>query len=322
MKDKEIVKIIFDTDIGGDCDDAGALALIHRLCDKGEAELLAVTHCANSPYYAGCIDAINRFFGREVPVGINYSVPLSSNPRGVYAAELTERCVNRYPAETYNTENGPEDTLVLLRKMLSTSEDNSVTFVVTGTLNSMARLICSGPDSISSLSGKELVEKKIKRTVLMGGRFFESWPMVLFESGDPTHHVMTWEYNIRGSGYENASTVFNNWKGELVLSSYEIGSYIVSMVGYGKRAQEGDPVALAYQIHNGDTGRCSWDLTAVLEAIRPGVYWNHHAFGKISVDQDMVTHWNKNENFRHTYLLPKADYEEILHTIDDLVDGK
>ena len=36
-------KIIFDTDIGGDCDDAGTLAMLHRLCDKGEAELLAVT---------------------------------------------------------------------------------------------------------------------------------------------------------------------------------------------------------------------------------------------------------------------------------------
>ena len=43
--------IIFDTDIGCDCDDAGALALLHRLCDKGEARLLAVTHCQNSPYF-------------------------------------------------------------------------------------------------------------------------------------------------------------------------------------------------------------------------------------------------------------------------------
>ena len=41
-ENKKPIKIIFDTDIGGDCDDAGALALIHRLCDKGEAELLAV----------------------------------------------------------------------------------------------------------------------------------------------------------------------------------------------------------------------------------------------------------------------------------------
>lgn len=42
---KNKVKLIFDADIGGDCDDAGALALIHRLCNKNEAELLAVTFC-------------------------------------------------------------------------------------------------------------------------------------------------------------------------------------------------------------------------------------------------------------------------------------
>ena len=47
------VKIIFDTDIGWDCDDAGTLAMLHRLCDKGEAELLAVTHCFATPYLAG-----------------------------------------------------------------------------------------------------------------------------------------------------------------------------------------------------------------------------------------------------------------------------
>ena len=42
MDKTEKVKIIFDTDIGGDCDDAGALAMLHRLCDKGEAQLLAI----------------------------------------------------------------------------------------------------------------------------------------------------------------------------------------------------------------------------------------------------------------------------------------
>ena len=66
------LKIIFDTDLGGDCDDAGTLAMLHRLCDKGEAELLAVTHCYATPWNAGAIDAINRYYGREVPVGINY----------------------------------------------------------------------------------------------------------------------------------------------------------------------------------------------------------------------------------------------------------
>ena len=44
MENKKPVRIIYDTDLGGDCDDAGTLAMLHRLCDLGEAELLAVTH--------------------------------------------------------------------------------------------------------------------------------------------------------------------------------------------------------------------------------------------------------------------------------------
>jgi len=37
------VKIIFDTDIGNDCDDVMALAVIHALQNRGATELLAVT---------------------------------------------------------------------------------------------------------------------------------------------------------------------------------------------------------------------------------------------------------------------------------------
>lgn len=315
-------KLIFDTDIGGDCDDAGALALIHRLCDHGEAELLAVTHCYNGPYYAGCIDAINHFFGRTVPVGINLAKEPTQHPAGVYAAHLCEHFPNRYPPETYRTKEGPEDTLTVLRRTLAAAEDQSVTLVVTGAMSSMARLVRSGADDCSAWTGKELIARKICRTVLMGGRFFETWPMVLYESGNPTHHVMTWEYNIRGSGYEDAVTVFAEWPGELMLSSYEIGTYLVTMVGYAGRAAKGDPVAAAYQLHNHDTGRCSWDHTAVLEAVRPGRYWHPHAFGRITVDTDMVTHWHAEEGARQSYLLPKVDYEEIRQTIDDLLDGK
>ena len=316
------VKIIFDTDIGGDCDDAGALALIHRLCDKGEAELLAVTHCMSSVYYPGCIDAINRFYGRDVPIGMNFQFGNGDRTeRCVYAAELAEKFPNKYGAKMPYECGDVEDTLALLRRTLAAAEDRSVVLVATGNLSSMARLVTSGADEISPMTGAELIEKKIKRTVLMGGRFFESWPMIVYESGNPTHHVMTWEYNIRFSGYENAKTVFDNWRGELVLSSYEIGSFIVTMKGYAKRAKEGDPVAWAYQVHNGDVGRCSWDHTAVLEAIRPGAYWNLHEFGKISVGEDMVTRWEKSDEFKHTYLLPKVDYEEIRRVIDGLVDG-
>lgn len=320
MKNKKPVKIIFDTDIGGDCDDAGALALLHRLCDMGEAELLAVTHCYSSPYVAGCIDAINRFYGREVPIGINYDI-IKDN-RGVYAGLLCDLFFNKYPEKEFNTSSAAPDTLTILRQTLALAEDSSVTLVVVGTLASMAKLLLSEADDISKLSGKELIAKKLKRTVIMGGRFFESWPMAIYPDGSITGDPIECEWNIRGGGQQVAQLVCDEWPGELCFSSYEIGSYIKTMVGYPNRAKKGDPVAAAYEIHNRGKGRCSWDLTAVLEAVRPGVYWNYHEFGRVSVDENFVTHWTKDENVKHTYLLPRVDYTDVRQVLDDLVDGK
>jgi len=320
MEKEKPVKIIFDTDIGGDCDDAGTLAMLHSLCDKGEAELLAVTHCYSSPWYAGCIDTINRYYGRTVPVGLNYDCPKTN--RNTYAGLISDLFESRYPASCYGTEDAPEDTLRVLRKVLAEAEDQSVTLVVTGALTSMARLAESKGDDISPLSGQEMIRKKLARTVVMGGRFKESWPMVIYPDGNENGMQVTWEWNIKGSGLRAAQTACDLWCGELVFSSYEIGSYIKTMVGYPMRAKKGDPVAAAYEIHNRGEGRCSWDQTAMLEAIRPGKYWNYHAFGKVSVDDEFVTHWHKDDRYRHTYLLPKVDYEEIRQVIDDLVDRK
>lgn len=319
MEEKRPVKIIFDTDMGGDCDDAGTLAMLHRLCDKGEADLLAVTHCDATPYVAGCIDAINTYYGRQVPVGINYENP--KDGRGVYAGALCDAFPNRYSAETYGTSVGAPDTLAVLRQTLAEAEDGSVTLVVTGKFHSMARLAASQPDKISPLSGKELISRKIKRTVVMGGRFFTTWPMEIYPDGKASGEPVTWEWNVKGSG-DSAAVACDEWTGELVFASYELGSYLKTMVGYPARAPKGDPVALAYELHNQGRGRCSWDQTAMLEAVRPGVYWHYHAYGKISVDQDFVTHWTPCEGGKHTYLLPKEDYEVIRRVMDDLIDGK
>ena len=315
----EITKIIFDTDIGGDCDDAGALALLHRLCDKKEAELLAVTHCFSSPYFAGCIDAINRFHKRQVPVGINYDIEFSG--RSVYAGELCDNYENSYPAKNYKTPLSAPDTLSVLRETLANAKDKSVTLVVTGALSSMAKLLKSGADRYSPLSGAELIKKKIVRTVVMGGRFFESWPMPILVDGNLNNPPLLSECNIKVYG-DDSRLVCDRWPGELVFSSFEIGGFITTMVGYPERAHKDDPVARAYMVHNGGKGRSSWDHTAILEAIRPGKYWSYHSYGKISVDESCITHWHHDDTCRHTYLLPKADYEEIRRIIDDIVDGK
>ncbi len=66
------VQIIFDTDMDNDCDDAGALAVLHALADKGEAEILAVVtnRRGKSTASAAACDVINTFYGRpDIPIG-------------------------------------------------------------------------------------------------------------------------------------------------------------------------------------------------------------------------------------------------------------
>lgn len=315
MSSTKPVKIIFDTDIGGDCDDAGALAMLHRLCDLGEAELLAVTACYASPYVAGCIDAINRYYGREVPVGINYARP--TDDKGVYAGPLCGEFPNRYPAEVYGTENAAPDTLTVLRKMLAEADDNSVVLAATGSMSSMARLVQSPADEISPLTGKELIERKVLRTVVMGGRFFGSWPMPVMV-GDLAVRA---EWNIKAD-IPASRILCDEWPGELIFSSYEIGLWCVTMKNYVNEAPQDHPVRRAYELHpcGRQYGRESWDHTALLYAVRPDAgYWNLHPHGRVTVDDEGVTWWNTEEGGKQTYLLPREDYETVRQTIDDLV---
>jgi len=65
------VRLIFDTDMGNDIDDALALAVIHALASRNECQLLAVTSTKDNPFSAAYIDLINTFYGRsDVPVGV------------------------------------------------------------------------------------------------------------------------------------------------------------------------------------------------------------------------------------------------------------
>jgi hypothetical protein len=43
-------KIIFDTDIGGDADDLGALAMLHNYVKRGDCELLAIMLWSTDEY--------------------------------------------------------------------------------------------------------------------------------------------------------------------------------------------------------------------------------------------------------------------------------
>ena len=61
------VGVLLDTDLGPDADDAGALAVLHALADRGEAEILGVACGTTSPWCAPAADAINTSIERFIP---------------------------------------------------------------------------------------------------------------------------------------------------------------------------------------------------------------------------------------------------------------
>src|SRR5262245_8041091 len=66
----EPVPIIFDTDMDTDCDDAGALAVLHALADRGECEVLGTMVSVSHPGSAPTVAAINAYYGRpDLPLG-------------------------------------------------------------------------------------------------------------------------------------------------------------------------------------------------------------------------------------------------------------
>jgi len=162
----EPVRIIFDTDMDSDCDDAAALAMMHALADKGEANILATTVSSKHVWSAPCTDAINTFFGRpDLPIG----VPKGPGPReqgSRYARQIAEE----FPHDLTSAEMAP-DAAAVYRRVLAAQPDASVVIVTVGDLTNLRTLLESVPDEHSPLAGSALVRQKVKHWVCMGSRY-------------------------------------------------------------------------------------------------------------------------------------------------------
>ncbi len=79
-------KIIFDTDIGGDADDLGALAMLHTFVKRGDCELLAIMSWTTDKYAVPAIDAINRFY-------LHPNIPIGTRKAETYTSETSYNTV-------------------------------------------------------------------------------------------------------------------------------------------------------------------------------------------------------------------------------------
>jgi inosine-uridine nucleoside N-ribohydrolase len=293
------VSIIFDTDIGTDVDDAGALAILHVMADRGEARILATVSANRNRWCGPALDAINTYYGRgDLPIGCSRTGP---DPELWYHERLGE-----FPHDLADSNESPP-AVDLYRKILAAQPDDSVAIVVVGWLTNMAELLDSRPDQYSSLGGRELVEAKVRELVAMGG----TWPNSPKDEG---------EYNF-SMDPAAARKVIRDWPGPILFTG--LGKDVMTGRRLVREGPKDNPVPAFYRSFfeaNKVSERPSWDLIAVLHAVR-GVsdYFTVVSGGKCVSLEDGVNRWIEGASSNHAYLDYRIPPQDLAAVLEDLL---
>ena len=296
----EIPKIIFDTDLGPDYDDVGALAFLHAMADSGKTEILATVSSNKHELVAPSIDVINTYFNRaELPAG----APKTEGASMGSGQHWADSIVAIYPHRIKSTEE-VDDAVEVYRKILSTQPDKSVTIVTVGFLTNLSNLLKSAPHNYSPLKGQELVEKKVKRLISMAGCFPEGK-----------------EFNIYIDSV-SSKYALENWPGKIIFTGFEIGSKIFTGLKLIESRVENSPVKDVFRISipmspEDKNCRMSWDQTAVLIAVYGTDGFFDTVRGKIIVKEDGSNEWISDTEGRHYYVVQKMPLSEMAAFIEE-----
>ncbi len=291
---REPVRIIFDTDMNGDCDDVGALAALHALADLGEATILATMASSKNEDTPLCIDALNTWYGRPgLPVGVPKGAGASCPSR--YAAPIAAR----FPHALASADRAP-DAARLYREILLKEPDQGVVIVTVGYMTNLADLLRQ-PAENGLPAGVEVARRKVRLWTCMGGNFV----------GKPAKDDL--KLGNTNFVFDKAATLYavNHWPGPIMFVGREIGS-VPSGLKAGARLRElpeGNPVRLAYQLYFGGEpkDRHVADQTAVLFAVR-GLrdYWTAETKGYMDLHADMTFEWKYDRDPGQGYLLKRT----------------
>lgn len=298
------IPLIFDTDIGNDCDDVLAMGVIHALQTRGECQLLAVTITKDNELAAPFTDAVNTFYGRgNIPIGVCHSnIAKEAGKFNVLAAQQDDG-QDRYPHDLRSGKDAPH-AVAVLRKTLASQSDGSVVIAQVGFSTNLANLLKSKPDSYSPLNGVELVKQKVALLSVMAGAFQQ----IPGDQGTLKDHK---EYNIV-MDIPAAQALSRDWPTPIVWSGFEIGlnlPYPHESILQDYNYVQHHPLSEAYTIyipppHN----RPTWDLTSVLHALRPNRgYFDLSSPGRVSVADDGLTIFEETADGRDRYLILRDD---------------
>lgn len=292
--------IILDTDIGVDCDDAAALALVLNMQKKGLCHLSAITACTTREGATSAVRALCEYYGfSNISTARSYK-PLQCDAENVYA----ERAMYKYGFSDCDAE-----AVSLLRRTLSAA-DNKVCLIGIGPCVNLCNLLKSGSDEISPLSGAELIKEKVSRLYLMAGCF------------DYGNNGSFAEWNV-ACDIESAKYVVENFPCEIVFCPFEIGKKIKTKIGDSKNPAWFAMAEFAkYHGHdkNGFT-RESWDpVTCMLPFENFSHLFEYSERGTVTVTDKGVTVFTPAECGKHRYVISCVDYSEVETLLNNSIE--
>lgn len=247
LKDKKR-NVILDTDIGPDCDDVGALAVLLSYADELKLDILGICNCTSNVYGSATVDAVCKYCGYD-----NIKLGMYSKP-GFFSDDGCCR-YNKYIAERF-CKDYVSGTLEILphvsfyRSLLANSDDDSIVLITIGMFNTLSDLLESTPDKYSELDGIELVKRKVHCAISMAATL---------PSGR--------EFNVV-SDYVAAKNFFERFPKEIYISDAKLGISIIT--GYSDVTDErlnNSPIFESYRLYTEKNEHknvnSSYDLTAV-----------------------------------------------------------
>ena len=296
--------IIFDSDMGPDYDDVGAITLLHAFADDGKANILATIASTKYDNVAAVFNVFNTYFKRpNIPIGVPKGEALDLRD----FQHWSDSVVKNYP-HAINSNKDVPDAVALYRRVLAIQPDKSVIIITVGFLTNLKNLLQSKADMFSPLTGDQLVRQKVKQLVSMAGKFPEGS-----------------EFNVNRD-FVASKYAYGNWPTPVLFSGFEIGEKIkVGLPLIHNDAIQNSPVKDVFRIAipmaaEDSAGRKSWDETAVLVGVLGYENWYDVKQGKIVIsDKDGSNTWVDDKTSNQYYLIEKAPPADVKKLIEELI---
>lgn len=273
-------KVIIDTDVGSSTDDLFAFELAAKFHKDGLFELAAVMIDRPGADNLAFTDAYLHYHGLDdVPIGtiegttagqlvfVPYSTLVHTND--VSGKPVLPRATNRSGAVM--------DAVRLYRKLLAAAPDASIDICAIGFFTNLMRLLDTKPDEFSTLSGAELIAKKVRTLRIMAGSF--------------DHSLDHPEYNVWGD-VPSARRIFSSWPTPIVCTPYEVGVRVYYPCAEVREDfPAGHPIAWSYRFWDPDGERSKsqlmWDPMTVLglaDELKKFGFFSTSESGNVDVD--------------------------------------